>query len=137
MTKRDIDSMIEKQNFILSIGMTPLFNDNSGKLKVMCKNGHTFDRFYYDFKKGSISCPECVKKERENIVISRGYSIIDVKEGYIFTVKCNVCNDVFTKPLVSFKKNTVVCHNCEKIRKMKLIEEYGFTLVSDNLSKNI
>jgi uncharacterized Zn finger protein (UPF0148 family) len=127
----------EKLEFLNSLGFIPVSeNLSENNLEVRCKKGHIFKRAYRNFKKGATSCPICENEEKIKFLDSLGFVPVSEDLANNLEVKCEK-GHTFKKTFDNFKKGFTKCPICEKEEKLKLLNDLGFTPISENLDNNL
>ncbi|QPX63297.1 putative homing endonuclease [Campylobacter phage F370] len=126
----------EKHTFLNNLGYKVISENLADHLKVECKNGHTFKRPFSDFKKGVIRCLKCEEQGKINFLHNLGYEIITDNLNKSMIVKCKN-KHTFKRDFDTFKKGFTNCPECEKQEKILFLENLKYTVISNNLSKNL
>lgn len=111
-----------KISYLKSLGFTPISSTYGNNLEVKCdKCGGTFKRGWKYFNNGTIGCPECSIKEKNELITSQGYTIISTNLGKV-VLKCKN-GHTLERNYSALCLTSITCDECAKEEKIKFITE--------------
>ncbi|AEA86510.1 homing endonuclease [Campylobacter phage NCTC12673] len=126
----------EKIIFLNNLGYKAISENLSKSLKVECKHGHIFGRMFDDFKRGSVNCPECDRLGKLNYLNNLGYKAVSENLADSLHVECPK-GHIFKRAFGDFKNGKINCPKCDIRNKLDYLNNLGYEVVSENLSKGL
>jgi hypothetical protein len=126
----------EKIQFLTSLGFSPISDDLSNNLEVMCSKEHIFKRKFIDFQSGATTCPECAREEKIKYLNSLGFEIISENLNITLKIQC-FKGHIFTRPFYNITKGIIFCPECAREERIKYLASLGFSPVSEDLAHQL
>ncbi len=109
---------------------------DSKNITVECKKGHIFNRDLQVFKAGSKTCSKCIEEDKISLLAKLGYKVVSDSLGDDLKVQCKN-GHIFKRTFASFKRGNVLCNQCRDEEKIKMLNNIGYEVVSEDLVNDL